>query len=423
MGLSRRQKLALKRSTATVNIWYGSVRSSKTFASLWDFIRVMTRRSMNHEAEGVVLLVGLSTNTVWRNIFQPLLNNKEFAAFAPYVEYRQNAPSGRFMGQPFSVVGANNEASWLSIQGLTVAYCLGDEATGWPKSFWDMLLTRLSLPHSRLLVTCNPGAGTHYLKTVIDRAGTDPDVHAEKFLLHQNPTLAHAVVQRLKRSFSGLFYRRMILGEWVAAEGAVFESWDPDTMVVPADKVPAGARVLAVGLDYGTDHPSAGYALSVAEGRLWLTHEWSPQIDGGGGRQRMTDFELADSFEEFLASLPNQPRFIYADPAGASFREELKRRGVKTNRADNAVLDGISTLNSTLTAGVLLVSEACPNLIKMIPGYRWDPKATERGKTEPIKEDDDEVDGARYTVFSCRHLWRRLVDWDAPALTADPVAA
>lgn len=406
MGLSRRQKLALKRSTATVNIWYGSVRSSKTFGSLWDFIRVMSQRSMNLDNEGVVLLVGMSTNTVWRNIFQPLLNDKQFAAFAPYVEYRQNAPSGRFLGQPFSVVGANNEASWLSIQGLTVAYCLGDEATGWPKSFWDMLLTRLSLPHSRLLVTCNPGAQTHYLKSVIDRAGIDPDVHAEKFLLHQNPTLAPSVVRRLKRSFTGLFYRRMIKGEWVAAEGAVFEGWDPERMVIPADQVPDG-HILAVGLDYGTDHPSAGYALTLAEGRLYLTHEWSPQAGDMGGRKRMTDFELADSFQDFLANLPQQPRFIYADPAGASFREELKRRGIKTYRADNKVVDGIRTVDALLNAGILLVSDACPNLIKGIPGYRWNPSKEDT----PIKEDDDEVDASRYVIFSSRHLWRRAVDF------------
>lgn len=421
MGVSRRQKLALKRSTAPINIWHGSVRSSKTFASLWDFIKVMSQRTIEDDNEGVVLVVGYSTNNVWRNLFVPLLTAPEFAAFAPYVEYRQNAPSGKFFGQPFSVVGANNEASWLSIQGLTVAYCLGDEATGWPKSFWEMLLTRLSLAHSRLLVTCNPGGSNHYLKKVIDRAGADPDVHTEKFLLHENPTLPQNVVARLKRSFSGLFYRRMILGEWVAAEGAVYESWDPGVMVVPADQVPEDAQVLAVGLDYGTDHPSAGYALSLVDGTLWVTHEWAPRLEGGGGRKRMTDYELADSFEGFLASLPNPPRFVYADPAGASFREELRRRRIMTYRADNSVVDGINTVNSVLTGGMLKVSDSCPQLIKMIPDYRWDQKAAERGKTAPIKEDDDEVDALRYTVYSSRHIWSRAIDWTVPQLPTEPV--
>lgn len=274
-----------------------------------------------------------------------------------------------------------------------------------------MLVSRLSLDHSRLLVTCNPGASTHWMKTnVIDKAGTDPDVHVEKFLLHQNPTLGQNVINRLGRSFSGLFYRRMILGEWVAAEGAVFEGWDPNIMVVPASQVPGGGQVLAVGLDYGTEHPSAGYALTLVGGRLYLTHEWAPQVGNMGGRKRMTDFELADSFQDFLASLPQQPRFIYADPAGASFREELKRRGVRTNRADNKVVDGIRTVDALLNAGILLVSDACPNLIKGIPGYRWHP-----GKEDtPIKEDDDEVDASRYVIFSSRHLWRRAVDF-APA--------
>ena len=69
MGLSTRQKLALNRSVAPINLWYGSVRSSKTFAQLWDFIARMASTS----GEGVNLIVGHSTNTVWRNFFQPIL--------------------------------------------------------------------------------------------------------------------------------------------------------------------------------------------------------------------------------------------------------------------------------------------------------------------------------------------------------------
>lgn len=401
MPLSRRQKLALKRSVKPINVWFGSVRSSKTHASLWAFIRIMAERAQNNDAEGVVLVVGLSTNTVWRNIFQPLATHSEFAAIAPHLKYRQNAPTGTLFGMPFSVVGANNESSWMSIQGMTVAYCLGDEATGWPRSFWDMLISRLTLPQSRLLVTCNPGSSSHYLKRdVID--GGDPDVHVEKFLLRQNPFLPAAVVARLERIYTGLFHRRMILGEWVAAEGAIYQAWDPTRMVV--NHVPDG-DIIAVGLDYGTQHPSAAYALKIGvDGKLYLCAEWSPNP----GAKRLTDSELADSFTAWLEALPTQPRYIYADPAAASFREELKRRGVHTYRADNAVVPGIRTVESLLTTGALLVSSSCKRLIDEIPGYMWDAKAAEKGIDQPIKENDDHCDAARYVTRSSRRLWGRL---------------
>ena len=400
MRLSRRQAVALKRSTRPINIWSGSVRSSKTFGSLWDFIRVMQHRRMSGEREGVVLVVAHSTNSAWRNIFQPLLTHPEFVHVSPHLTYRRNSPTGTLFGQEFSVVGANNEASWLSIQGLTVAYCLGDEAAAWPESFWDMLLTRLSMPTSRCLVTCNPGAPTHYLKKLIDSG--DPDVHHEVFLLDQNPTLEPGYIARLKRQFSGVFYRRMILALWESAEGAIYEGWDRETMV----GTPPRGDILAVGLDYGTQNPSAGLALMVGhDGRLWLSHEWAPNP----GDKRMTDSELADSLQDWLAQLPNPPRYIYADPAAASFREELKRRGVVTHKADNAVVPGIRTVDSLLVGGDLMVADTCEHFISEVGAYRWDQKSATRGVDAPVKENDHHMDAARYVVRSSRHLWGRLV--------------
>ena len=397
MALSKRQKLALMRSTSPINIWYGSVRSSKTFAQIWDFIARMSSSS----GDGANIVIGYSTNTVWRNIFQPIFSRPEFAAVAPHLSYRRNAPEGTLFGKRFAVVGANNESSWLAIQGLTIENAWGDEAVGWPKSFWDMLVSRLSLPSSRLLVTCNPGTANHYLKELID--SDDPEVHVEKFLLESNPTLSTRYIDRLKRMYSGLFYRRMILAEWVAAEGAVYQGWEPMMML----KKHSVSNVIAVGIDYGTNHPTAGYAIGVgASGCLEVCAEWSPNLERGGHR-RLTDSQLADSLEAWLERLPSQPRYIYCDPAAASFREELKQRGMLTHRADNSVLDGIRQIDSLLNAGDLTIDPSCKHLQKEMSNYRWDNKATEKGIDAPIKENDDHVDALRYAVRSSRHIWRK----------------
>lgn len=399
MALSRRQKLALTRSTAPINIWYGSIRSSKTFAQVTDFIARMSAS----QGEGVNIVIGFSTNTVWRNIFQPIFNRPEFEAIAPHLNYRRNAPEGTLFGKPFAVVGANNESSWLAIQGLTIENAWGDEAVGWPESFWEMLVSRLSLPSSRLLVTCNPGTSSHYLKKLMD--SDDPDVHVEKFLLEQNPTLGVNYVNRLKRMYSGLFYRRMILAEWVAAEGAVYQGWDPSQMVAPHTL----EYVTAIGIDYGTNHPTAAYAIGVGKsGHLEVGYEWSPNTERGSHR-RLTDRQLADSLEIWLETLPSPPQFIYCDPAAASFREELKQRGIATTRADNSVLDGIRQVDSLFNAGQLTVDPSCKKLQEEIASYRWDPKATDKGNDAPIKEKDDHVDALRYAVRSSRHLWGRAI--------------
>lgn len=403
MGLSARQKLALNRSVAPINLWYGSVRSSKTYAQLWDFIARMASTS----GQGVNLIIGHSTNTVWRNFFQPILTRPEFEAVAPHLHYRRNAPAGTLFGKEFSVVGASNDASWISIQGLTILNAWGDEAVSWPESFWDMLLTRLSLPDSRLLATCNPGTAGHYLKErVVDQQNVDPDIHVEKFLLSENPTLPHRYVERLHRQYTGLFHRRMIEAEWVAAEGAVYQMWDPETMV---GQVPERLTLLAVGMDYGVTNPTAGVALGLDDdGVMWVADEWAPNP----GAERRTDAQLADSYEKWKASLEDRwgrlPR-QYADPSAASFIEELRVRHHRVTKGSNSVLDGIGTVSSLLESGGLKVADTCRNLIGEISEYRWDPKATERGEDKPIKLNDHHVDALRYAAHSSRNYWRSRV--------------
>lgn len=394
-----RQLLALRRSRAKINIWYGSTRSSKTVGSIMDFINACA----THDGIGLLLVIGVTRDTVFRNVFQIIATEDIFEPVRPFVKYRQGAATARIFGHPVMVVGASDERSWTKIQGMKVRYALGDEAVAWPKSFFDMLVTRLELPTSKLLVTCNPGSSKHYLKTeYIDKRHESPDIHVERLLLEDNPTVGDEFKAMMDRVFTGVFHDRMIKALWVAAEGAVFEQFDEATMVV--DELPSDLTLLAAGLDYGTNHPSAGYKLSVSsEGILYLHSEWSPNP----GKRRLTDAQLADTFIPWLDA--DRPQYVYADPAAASYRQELLSRGVTTRRADNKVVPGINRVNSLLVSGMLKIHRQCTGLLGEMPGYRWDDKAKEKGRDEPVKENDDHVDSMRYTVYSSRGLWTRYL--------------
>jgi phage terminase large subunit len=64
---------------------------------------------------------------------------------------------------------------------------------------------------------------------------------------------------------------------------------------------------------------------------------------------------------------------------------------------------------AALAAGRLLVHESCAGLLSELPGYSWDPKATERGEDAPLKVDDHSCDALRYAVHSTAHEWRHLL--------------
>ncbi|MET8335490.1 hypothetical protein [Streptosporangium canum] len=122
-----------------------------------------------------------------------------------------------------------------------------------------MLLTRLSIPGARLFGTTNPDGPQHWLKTnYLDRAALwldhDGQLHRLdgddrlnlsrfSFKLADNPNLSPQYMADVSSEFTGLWYRRLILGEWCLAEGVVYESWDPARHVVaelPA--IPGGSR-------------------------------------------------------------------------------------------------------------------------------------------------------------------------------------
>lgn len=423
LTLSPKQQAAIRRSTHSINIWDGSVSSGKTIG----WIVLLLGEVATAGPVGELVIMGKNIDAIYRNVFKPIADLPLFANAREDVTYTRGAPTARIFGREVHIIGFNDVRSEERIRGGTFQKVFVDEGTLMPEVTWSMLVTRMRAPgppvnpgSPGIWVTTNPGSQNHYLKTNFLDKPVATDTHRETFLMEDNPTLDPKYIARTKASFTGVFYLRMVLGQWVAAEGAVYEQWDPQTMTVdPRTLVgPQGSagegqvrlvEALALGIDYGTQHPTAGELLCLgSDGRMYITHEWAPNP----GNKRLTDKQLADRLETFLQQLDEQglrPRFIYADPAGASFREELHQRGINTTRADNDVISGIATVDAALTAGDLKVSTACRRLVDEIPSYRWDEKAAERGVDKPIKEEDDYVDGFRYAVFSSRHLWRRHV--------------
>nr|WP_282916569.1 hypothetical protein [Streptomyces exfoliatus] len=88
-------------------------------------------------------------------------------------------------------------------------------------------------------------------------------------------------------------------------------------------------------------------------------------------------------------------------------RDRLRRDRLTPTPANNAVLDGIRTMSSLLSAGKLVVHSSCKALIGEMPGYAWDDKAAEKGEDKPIKVADHGVDALRYAIFTTRALWQR----------------
>jgi len=377
----------------------GSVRSGKSVGAdvAWiDFCR--------HAHDGNLLMAGKTERTLKRNVVDPLieiLGNRRC---------RYVGGSGELWvcGRRVYLVGANDERAEEKIRGLTLIGAYVDEASTIPESFWTMLLSRLSLENARLIATTNPDSPAHWLKVkYLDRAA-ELGLARFQFRLPDNPHLPPSFVDAIRREYTGLWRKRLVEGEWCVAEGAIYEDWDPERHVVKASQLPAIARLLSVGIDYGTTHRTRGYLLGISAEpvpRLVVIDEWAPPT--------LTDAEFSGDYRRWIGA--RDPEWVCVDPAAASFKRQLFMDGISNvMNASNAVVSGIRTVASLLATDRLIVSDACVELQKELPGYVWDPKATLRGEDAPVKVNDDCCDALRYAVASTRTLWGTSVPMTLP---------
>lgn len=404
-----KQRRGFHLATARINVWEGAVRSSKTIGSLMRWARFIRQAP-----PGPLLMVGKTERTLKRNVLDPL------QAMLGKQRCRVNMGNGeaQILGRLVYLVGASNEAAPDKIKGLTLVGAYVDEVTTIPQSFWVMLLTRLSVPGAAVFGTTNPDGPNHWLmrdylerpRLWLDRDGQiqrdvhdDPlNLHRFSFQLHDNPNLDPGYVEEIQREFTGLWRRRLILGEWCLAEGVVFEMWDPKTLVVT--DLPRIEQWVAVGIDYGTTNPFHAVLIGLAGGRLYVTNEW--RWDSKARHGSLTDAEYSRRVRDWLTGLGVQPRWVVVDPSAASFRVQLFRDQVSSVAADNDVLDGIRDVASLFATKRLLVHASCTGLIGELPSYAWDPKASEKGQDEPIKLADHGVDALRYAIRTTESVWR-----------------
>ncbi|MEV4335753.1 PBSX family phage terminase large subunit [Streptomyces sp. NPDC049590] len=408
LPLSRKQIISVVEATARINAWEGSVRSGKTIASLICWLAFVA----DAPAGGELVMVGRTRDSLYRNVIQPLTNPEIFGSLAKQVKYNPGAPIAHIMGRIVHVLGANDAKAEPKVRGMTCSGAYVDEATTLPKTFFDQLLARCSVRGARLYTTTNPDNPAHWFRKDYLKRPAETGLRSWHFTLDDNPYLDPQYVAFLKTTYTGLFYRRNILGHWVQAEGAIYEAFDPERHVT-AD-LPRIDRWLCDAIDYGTTNPYADLLLGLgSDQRLYVVSEY--RWDSRAERRKMTDAEYSLARRRWLAAVPQpttnvagvQPEWTIVDPSAASYIEQLHRDGVSgVTAADNSVVDGIRTVSSLFAGDRLRIHPSAVGLIEEIPGYSWDDDAAAKGEDKPIKQDDHSCDALRYGVRTTEALWR-----------------
>ena len=365
----------------------GAVRSGKTLAMGLSFFlwAMVTFDGMRF---GVC---GKTIASLKRNVLSEILPRLSALGAVRKEKRTENLVTVTFKGHrnQFYIFGGRDESSASLIQGITFAGVLMDEVALMPRSFVEQACARCSVAGSRIWFNCNPaGPGHWFYKTWILEAEKRNCLRLH-FTMDDNPSLTEEIRRRYQRLYTGVFYRRFILGQWAQAEGRVYDFFEPD-MVKP---VPEGIfSQWYISCDYGTVNPTSMGLWGLHSGTWYRVKEF--YFNSREQMRQMTDEEYACAMAKLAGD--RAITAVIVDPSAASFIETLRQKKWRVQKADNDVLSGIRLTSDCLKTGKIVICEGCHDCIRELDEYVWDLGSEAKDRVK--KENDHAMDDMRYFV-------------------------
>jgi PBSX family phage terminase large subunit len=378
----------------------GSIRAGKTIAMMDSFINwsISTFDGENF------ILGGKTMGALKRNVLNPMfqiLNTKGIE----YKYIRSDDPRIEIGNNVYYIFGGDNEKSQDKVQGLTAAGAYLDEVALMPKSFVDQVMGRCSVDGAKYFFNCNPGHPKHWLKTEFIDKPEEKNFLVLHFTMDDNLSLSDKVKERLKRMFSGVFYLRYILGQWVIAEGLVYGEYKPKEHNISKNQViemlqRSDFKLFIAGTDFGVSSPMTGNLYGITRSNKVY------QIAEYYKRNSTTD-NLAKWYKEQEEWIGKKIYAIYCDSAEPDRIFDLRKHGLRAVEGVKEIDAGINTVKVMLKNNQLYIcEEECPNTANEITTYSYppadDPKANQ---DKPIDADNHSMDGKRYCLHT--HFRRR----------------
>lgn len=365
------------------NIAEGAVRSGKSHVALHHIIPQRVRQGRGKK--GLNFLLGVSLGNIERNVLQPM---RDCFGSALVGAIKTNENKACIFGEDVYCLGADNKRAIQRLQGSEIKFVYCDEMANINEEVFEMLKSRLSLPYSECHGACNPEGSRHWLKRFIDR--TDLDMFVQHYTLFDNPYLDPSVVAEICKEYQGtIFYKRLVQGLWVQAEGLVYAPFANGEIVEECYATKKDVCYLSI--DYGIQNPFAALLWKVEDGKAYCCEEyyWNGREDG-----QLTDRQHLENLRKRFGD--RWIDLVIVDPSATSFIQEVNQSSDwNVVGADNKVIEGISNTAIAMGSECLKVSPSCKNTLEELSLYSWD-KRSETDKV--IKENDHAMDAMRYFV-------------------------
>ena len=316
-------------------------------------------------------------------------------------------------GSQIWIGGMDNPDKVLSSERDGIYVNQAEELTA---SDWETLTTRASgragnVPFALLMGDCNPGNQYHWILEKRDAKSIEfvESRHRDNPEIYDQSTgeLTEGGRQRIETldRLTGLRYKRLRLGLWVAAEGQVYE-FDPEIHVIKREDCQAFVKHYRV-IDFGYTNPFVcQWWGEDSDGRIYLYREWYMSQ-----RTVREHAKIINQYNEGYVATP-------ADH-DAEDRATLRESNITTVAANKSVSLGIGKVQERLKVQGdgkprLYIVDDClieidgrlqdaykPTCTEQeFAGYVYPQTRNGRNADEnPTKEDDHGMDAMRYMVM------------------------
>ena len=378
----------------------GSIRSGKT-VSMTDGFVLWSMSNFNGQNFAIC---GKTIESLRRNVItlMPQWLEGIFSITDRRSEYKLIIRSGNTVNY-YYLFGGKDESSYTLVQGITLAGVLFDEVALMPRSFVEQAMARCSVDGSKFWFNCNPENPGHWFYVEWIKKAEERNILYLHFTMNDNLSLSDKIRQRYEGMYSGVFYRRYILGLWVKAEGLVYPMFNRAAHIVKNIPVYSPRHRYYVSIDYGTVNPFAAglYDYNPVEQKAVMVKELYYK---GGSNNRVDNEEYYKMLSDLIGDYPIE--YIIIDPSASSMIETIQKYGQWiVMKADNDVINGIQDVTKFLNAGVLYFHKGCKNTFDEFESYSWVEDSVE---VAVIKENDHSMDQLR---FFCRTALRNELKW------------
>lgn len=242
----------------------------------------------------------------------------------------------------------------------------------------------------QILLTTNPDSPLHW---IYKRLIMGKEASSYPSLPTDNPRNDPAYLAMLNR-LTGVQRLRLLLGQWVRAEGAVYDNWSEKNVDGDIAKFDPSLPVIWV-IDDGYKNPRVILVAQIKPNGTYVL------IDEYYETEAMPDTSIRDVLDRGY----EMPYFAIYDPSAVAFAAFLNEQGIQTVAADNNVSEGIKTVRQYIRDGnekiSLYVHPRCVHTIEEMANYEWSSTgALQGGDPKPIKEHDHTCDAVRYLLHT-----------------------